>query len=343
MQKHLDQMATNKNALIRYKILDKCFRNVGKRYFIGDLIEECERLLIEIDPDSNGISRRQIFEDIAFMESKEGWRIELLRQRDGKRVYYRYSDISFSINNMPLNELEINQLRNVLDILSQFRGMPQFEWVNELFPKLQQGMAINDSQPPIMEFDNNKFLKGIDHLGPLYNAIFYEKVLVISYQPYEYENPFDITIHPYFLKQYNNRWFLFGYNPDMARPDWNLAIDRIIDMKEFQGTYAKNSVISWEEYFEEIIGVTKPAGGKVENITLRFWGRTGKYISSKPMHGSQKAKWLDNNSLEVQLTLMVNYELEQLILSYADSVKVIQPVSLAHSVKNRLENAWRQY
>ena len=76
-------MATNKNALIRYKVLDKCFRNPGKRYYINDLIEECEIVLLDIDPGSNGISRRQIFEDIAFMESKEGWSIELDKLRDG--------------------------------------------------------------------------------------------------------------------------------------------------------------------------------------------------------------------------------------------------------------------
>jgi hypothetical protein len=98
-------MATNKNALIRYKVLDNCFRNLGKRYFIGDLIEACKKVLTEIDPETNGISRRQIFEDIAFMESKEGWVIELTRYREGKKVYYRYTDINFSINNMPLNEI----------------------------------------------------------------------------------------------------------------------------------------------------------------------------------------------------------------------------------------------
>ena len=105
-------MATTKNALIRYKVLDKCFRNPGRRYFIEDLIAECDSILLYIDPDSNGISRRQIFEDIAFMESQEGWSIDLMRHKEGKRVFYRYADISFSINNMPLNEVEINQLNS---------------------------------------------------------------------------------------------------------------------------------------------------------------------------------------------------------------------------------------
>ena len=164
-------MATTKNALIRYKVLDNCFRNPGRRYFIDGLIAECDKVLLEIDPESNGISRRQILDDIKFMESKEGWGIELARTRDGKRVFYRYINTDFSINNMPLNEVEINQLQSAADILSQFKGMPQFEWVNELVPKLKQGMAAKEAAATIIEFDNNQYLKGIEHLGPLHNAL----------------------------------------------------------------------------------------------------------------------------------------------------------------------------
>lgn len=336
-------MATNKNALIRYKVLDNCFRNPGRRFFIDDLITECETILLEIDPESNGISRRQIFEDIAFMESKEGWMVELNKLRDGKKVYYRYADMSFSINNMPLNEVEINQLKGAIDILSQFKGMPQFEWVNELVPKLQQGISYDEGSATIMDFDNNQYLRGIEHLGPLHNAIFYKKVLTISYQPFENDTPFDIVIHPYFLKQYNNRWFLFGYNPEKEKYDWNLAIDRIILIKEIKEKYQKNNKIDWQEYFEDIIGVTKPTDAEPEKVVLHFKGRTGKYMITKPLHGSQKSKPLDNNTLEVTLDIIINYELERLILSYAESVVVIQPLSLAETIKSRLEEALKQY
>lgn len=332
-------MATNKYALIRYKVLDNCFRNTGKRYFIDDLIAECEKVLIEIDAESNGISRRQIFDDITFMESKEGWGVELNRLRDGKKVYYRYTDTSFSINNMPLNEMEINQLRSAVDILSQFKGMPQFGWINELVPKLKQGIALEYESTTIMEFDSNEYLKGIEHLGVLYNAIFYKKALSVYYQPFENDEPFEITIHPYFLKQYNNRWFLFGYNPENEKYDWNLAIDRIVSVQEKKGKYQKNNKINWLEYFEDIIGVTKPAEAPLETVVLHFYGKTGKYMESKPLHGSQKSKWIDEQTLEVNLQLIINYELERLILSYADTVKVIVPSSLSQLIRNRLKSA----
>lgn len=326
-------MATNKNAQIRYKILDNCFRNTGRRYFIDDLISECNKKLVEIDPQSKGISRRQIFDDINFMESSEGWEVDLLKRKDGKRVYYRYADTSFSINNMPLNEADVNRLQTTLQTLSQFKGMPQFEWIYELLPKLKQGNTP-DYLPEIMEFEGNQDLKGIEHLGTLYDAIIYKKVLEIDYLQ-SFENETRFTIHPYYLKQYNSRWFLFGYNPDQNKYDWNLPLDRMLLITEIQDKYIP-SEIEWSEYFDDLVGVTKPENAAIEHIILHFYGKTGHYIESNPIHAYQKHKWLDSQTLEVSLELVVNYELERLILSYADSVKVIQPIFLIEKVKERM-------
>ncbi len=334
-------MATKKKAQIRYQVLDKCFRNSGRRYFIEDLMSECNRVLTEIDPKSGGISRRQIFDDIAFMESSEGWSIDLARKKDGKRVFYRYVDPSFSINNMPLDETEINRLLTSLQTISQFKGMPQFEWMYELLPKLTQGTSPQ-SPDIIMEFDNNQDLTGIEHIGTIYNAILYKKVLWIDYLQ-SFESKVQLTIHPYYLKQYNNRWFLFGYNPERDKHDWNLPLDRIIEISEIQEKYISNTQIDWNDYFDDIIGVTKPEGAKSEKITLLFYGKTGHYISSKPIHGYQKHHWLNSEILEVNLELIINYELERFILSYADSVKVVQPHSLMEKIKERMNKACAQY
>lgn len=336
-------MATNKNALIRYKILDSCFRNPGKRYFIDNLIEECEKVLAEIDPDTKGISRRQIFDDIAYMESVDGWSIELERYKDGKKVFYRYKDLSFSINNMPLNEVEIRQLKDALDILTQFKGMPQFEWISEMVPKLRQGLSARESENKLIEFESNEYLKGKDHIGTLYNALHFKKPIKVKYHPYQDEMAHDLILHPYFLKQYNGRWFLFGHNPATGKSDWNLAIDRILEIEELSIPFIENIDINWSEYFDDMIGVTKPEGEEIQTILLHFFGKTGKYIQTKPLHGSQKDKWIDSNTLEVRLEVIPNYELERVILSYAESVKVIKPASLIDKITFRVKNSLSNY
>jgi predicted DNA-binding transcriptional regulator YafY len=296
---------------------------------------------MEIDPDRRGISRRQILDDIVFMEGSEGWSIDLLIIRDGKRVYYRYEDTNYSINNMPLNEIEISQLQSAMQILSQFNGMPQFEWVNEMLPKLKQGISDKNTDQ-VISFDSNQYLKGIEYLSTLYNAISFKTVLDIAYKDFKAENAYHIIIHPYYLKQYNNRWFLFGMNEENKNTHWNLALDRIEQIETTSKKFKSNR-INWEEYFEDVIGVTVPENGKVEKVLLHFGEETGKYIYNKPLHGSQRAKWIDKSTLEVTMQLIINYELERMILSYAGSVTVIAPVSLKKSIKQKLERALETY
>ena len=100
-------MATNKHATIRYHALDLCFGNSGRKYFIEDLIEACNNAIYDYTGTSEGIKRRQIFDDIKFMESEQGWSIPLDKIRDGKRVYYRYSDKNFSVERNSLNSEQI--------------------------------------------------------------------------------------------------------------------------------------------------------------------------------------------------------------------------------------------
>ncbi|MFY8110381.1 MAG: WYL domain-containing protein, partial [Flavobacterium sp.] len=125
-------MATNKNAQIRYNTLDKCFRNSGKRFTVEDLVKACNEAIYEFTGKEDGIKKRQLYEDISFMESAQGWSIALEKTKDGRKVYYRYEDPTFSISNQRLNETEANQLKEALLTLSRFKGMPQYDWIDEL-------------------------------------------------------------------------------------------------------------------------------------------------------------------------------------------------------------------
>jgi predicted DNA-binding transcriptional regulator YafY len=66
-------------------------------------------------------------------------------------------------------------------------------------------------------------------------------------------------------------------------------------------------------------------------------------METKPIHGSQKSNWINNDTLELKLNLIINYELERLILSYADTVKVIYPLELEKRIQERLNQADKLY
>lgn len=335
-------MATNKHAIIRYQTLDKCFRNPGRKYFIEDLVEACSNAIYEFTGNDNGIKRRQILEDIKFMESTQGWNIPLERIRDGHRVYFRYEDKGFSINNQPLNETEENQLKEALLTLSRFKGMPQFEWVDEISARLDSGLGLSHNNEKIIEFDQNNFLKGLEFITPIYNSILYKKAINIEYKSFKQDISQSIIFHPYFLKQYNNRWYVFGKN-DASQFIMNLALDRITAIEESKKKYIPNNSIDFNEYFEDIIGVTLNNEGKVEEVVIKVSNELLPYIKTKPIHGSQKLKEQGSTHALISLDLIPNYELESLILSYGEGVEVLHPKPLRDKIKKRVELTFSNY
>lgn len=334
-------MASTKNATIRYQTLDRCFRNPGRRFYVEDLLEACNKELLEENPNSNGIQKRQLYDDIRFMESEQGWSIPLEKIRDGKKTYYRYEDFSFSINNQPLNDSEAEQIKSALQIISRFSGTPQFEWVNEMIPMLESKFGLIERKGEVISFESNIDLKGLEFLTPLFNAIINERVLTITYKDFKSPESYEFTFHPHFLKQYNSRWFVFGLNPENQKSNWNLALDRIQDITETTLKY-QPSTTDWEDYFYDLIGVTRLEDVDIQEIILEFTTTIAPYIITKPIHPSQKHQ-MNSSGLEVKIKVLPNYELERLVMSFGERIKVISPQDFRDKIAQRHKEAGGQY
>lgn len=337
-------MAITKKPLIRYKILDSCFRNPYKNYTINLLLDYVNEKLIELfDDEEQCIKLRQLQDDIAFMRSSKGWSIELAELNDGKKKIYRYEDVNFSINNANLNEIEINEFQSAIQVLAQFEGMPQFDGIQEIIAKLKYDLKDKKDSKPFIGFDSNQDLKGIEHFSLLYSAVQNQTPLKITYQDFKTIVPYTYILHPYYLKQYNNRWFLFGLHEESEKSDYNVAIDRIVSVEIINKKFILNTEIDWQDYFSDMIGVSKPNNSEIEEVVLHFNQLTGKYMENKSIHVTQSNKWLDENTFQLKIKVYLNYELERLILSYGESVKVIQPKQLIDTIKGRIYNSYKSY
>lgn len=328
-------MAITKHALIRYQTLDRCFRNPGRRYYITDLLEACNQAIKDLEPGSKGIQKRQLYDDIRFMESSQGWHIPLERIKDGRKTYLRYEDSSFSINNQPINELEADQLKSAMLVLNRFKGLPQFEWINELLPKLDQTFKLSSTSDTIIGFDSNEFLKGTEHLSPLFNAILYKQTLAITYKSFKSETDSLLVFSPYHLKQHNNRWFLFGSTAEYESLT-NLALDRIKNIEHSTAEFKENTTFDFEGYFEDIIGVSKPLDGILTKITLQANSSLAPYIKTKPLHGSQKSVSETDGNFRFTIEVVPNYELEKMLLSFGEELTIIAPPDFKEKVKKRV-------
>ena len=189
------------------------------------------------------------------------------------------------------------------------------------------------------------------HLLPVFfKAITNMQVLQFDYQRFGQE-PFTLTFHPQFLKEYNGRWFVFGEADREPYHAYNVPLDRIIGevltVKDIEYIPAPKGY--YQQFFNNKIGVTHEKGAKVEEVVIRSKTEYQHgLLLTKPLHHSQKetkpfGEHEDGIYGEVVLTIEPNRELRGKILAYGQYLEVMEPLALREQIKEILRKQIEQY
>lgn len=334
-------MPSNKNAFSRYMILDDLLSDRFHNYSIKDLTEILEVKLPKFGLE--GVTRRCVEKDIIDLQYAPVFaEIERYKSETGKRCV-RYADPTFSIFNKKLSNEERNLLCEVLGTIGQFDGLDNFEWLE----KFKAMLGVKEHEK-IIYFSNNPYLKNSNLLGTLFIYIANKVVVRLGYRTFDSDYQKEIDIHPYLLKQYNNRWYVICA-ADCDGKILTFALDRIINVTPLPDKTYRPSSEDLTERYEDIIGITYHEGEPVEDII--FWASdnvTG-YIDTKPIHGTQADfKGERDTALRAQYTTLNggkfyrircirNYELIRELCSYGPDVIVLSPDHIQKAVHDRIQ------
>ncbi len=334
-------MPVNRNALIRFRTIDKCLQNRYRKWTLEDLIDACSDALYEYEGVDKGVSRRTVQGDIQLMRSnKLGYNAPIVVT---DRKYYTYEDPDYSITDIPLTDQDLNKLTEVADILKQFTGFTHFQDISDMVSKLEDKIhTAREDQPSIIDFERNEHLKGLNYIDTIYRNVQQQKAMAITYKSFRAKKPATFTFHAYLLKEYRNRWFVLGVR-DENDNCMILALDRILKVEVSQDVYRLNASIEIESYFKDVIGVTVNKKQKPVEVQLWIHKSNAPYVLTKPMHHSQKLIQENGDGIVISIQIQQNFELEREILGFGDSIKVIQPQKLANRIKQKLTNASKLY
>lgn len=325
-------MPINKNASYRYRLIDSCLSQRYKRWRYKDLLEHISAKVAEEFDIEKGISKRQFDYDIQLMrrDAPEGFGAPIVRINE--EIYYE--DPEFSILNQPLREEEKAQLYEALGVLGRFQGMPQFEWMEDIRTKL--GLGIQSMQEEIVQFDSNPYLTRKELLTPLFEHIRQKNTIQVRYQSFHSTAPEEYIISPYLIKEYNNRWFLFGHRTGRNYL-YNVPLDRIEKISASDSPFVENQQYDLTEYFEDVIGVSVPTDQSTVKIILRATLSLAPYIETKPLHGSQKTISRDNSCVTFSIELSPNFELFKTLLSHGEDIEVMEPDSIRKEMAGKIK------
>lgn len=271
----------------------------------------------------------------------------------GKGKAFRY----IGANEDPLaaerQAIEQKRVEDYVAFCKASAGILPSSWFSSFFEKTQLLLDTNremESGTSHIRSSLEQNLTNIDLL-PLFNkAITDRQVLRFSYQRFGQE-PFELTFHPQFLKEYNGRWFVFGDANREPFKAYNVPLDRIVGevtvVEDVE--YIPTEKGFYQNFFKNIIGVTHEKGAKVEEVVIRTKTEYQHgLLLTKPLHHSQKeilpfgeheGQWYG----EVTLTIEPNRELRGKILLYGENLEVIQPHSLREQIKEILNKQILRY
>ena len=256
---------------MRIKVLDECFKDRSRYYFINDLKDAVNKALK--DKGQMGISKRTIWKDIKFM--KDNYRIELCENlkggKSGREVRFRYKNPKFSIYNKfkkKLTSEETKQLRNTIEMLRRFKGLPNYKDLEQVLVWLKVNFKLDGMSEGTVMFAQNPYLRGLDLFGDLLDMVMGKWKIDILYAPFGRKKRVR-TVHPYQLRQWNYRWYLVALEEEKL-PTLQyvvIPIDRIEEIKRIYSTGfipMEGDDFDFERYFENIVGVSMQTSTKKE-------------------------------------------------------------------------------
>jgi predicted DNA-binding transcriptional regulator YafY len=335
-------MPVNRNALIRYRTIDKCLQNRRRKWTIENLIKACNDALYEYDGIDKGVSLRTIRLDLNAMRSdKLGYNAPII-VRDKK--YYSYEDPDYSIANIPLTTKDLGILQEVSHLLRQFKGFSHFNEVSEMINKLEDKIySEQHQQPSVIDFEKNELLTGIEWLDVLYKAIVSQSAVQLTYQSFKARQASDIIFSPYLLKEYRNRWFILG----MKKQDKEVAtfaLDRIQNIIPLPGEpFRFHKQFNAQTYFSDIVGVTRNVADTPTHIIFLADHYQAPYIKTKPIHASQQIVEEAKEGVTFSIDVIPNFELERELIGFGEGLKLLSPNNLVRRIKRKVKLMYQVY
>lgn len=253
---------------------------------------------------------------------------------------FRYPDGA----NNPMREersgVKKMRTKQVERLLRASAGLFPPSWLADI---LSYSRGMYDDGEPIIMFGENMRLNRIELLPVFYNAIENQKVLRFNYCPGFGKKSEALLFHAYRIKEYNQRWFVFGQSQSVTGSGRNMkynicALDRIVGkVTEEDYPYLKPQKEAYgAKYFKDIIGVSH-YGKEVLHITIECQDdETCARIQTKPLHESQLFMKGDEKKT-FTIDVIPNKELYTLLLSFGDSIKVLSPKPVVEEMKKRVE------
>lgn len=331
-------MSNSSNALLRHRVIDSCLRDTKNKYTLLDLINACTQAIKTKYGSKVGakykVSVRSIQLDLQIMRDKNKGYGAPIVVYDHK--YYKYKDPNYSIQKAKVGKENLLAIAEMTDTLKHYTSFDELSDLRNITEVLEEEInAKLNKRSSVVSCQEKKNPLGLEYFDTVHDAIINRKALCIGYYSSRSNNIMSIIFYPFYLKEYKGRWYALGYK-DGLQGVYKLPLDRIRDYSYSILPFPEEYNFNPDEYFHDIIGVTKLTG-EVKEVRFLVKNKLAPFIRQNPIHHSQKIAYRhENGDFEFTVNIIPNREFYNLIFDYQPNIQVISPREVGISANERV-------
>ena len=320
-------MSTFSNALLRHRVIDSCLRDTKRKYTLVDLINACSAALAEKYPGKGSskqkVSVRSLQLDLQIMRDKQKGYGAPIVVYDHK--YYKYKDSDYSIDKAKVSKGTLQSIYELADALKHYTSFKELGNLKNIAEVLEEEVSAKiQKRSSVVCYEPKRNSLGMEYFEVIHDAIINKKALCVGYFSSRSNNIMSIIFYPFYLKEFKGRWYALGYKDGLTGV-YKLPLDRIRDYSYSILPFPDDYTFNPDEYFKDIIGVTK-LSGEAKEIRFLVKNKLAPFIKINPLHHSQKLALLhDNGDMEFTINIIPNREFYNLVFDYQPHIQVISP------------------
>lgn len=184
---------------------------------------------------------------------------------------------------------------------------------------------------------------GVENVQTILEAIDKKRGIECDYYSFNKKSVKQQKLIPYFLRTWENRWYLVAEPDNHHHGQSVFALERMDNIRLTEEKMIPSKNITADEYFDGSFGVNHSDDQKPERILIKVYNTQVEYVKALPIHESQKEIEATDEWSIFEYRIIPCFNFYQQLLWHREKIEILEPQSVRDEMKKIVEDIQKLY
>lgn len=184
---------------------------------------------------------------------------------------------------------------------------------------------------------------GVNNVQIILEAIDQGKGIICDYYSFNKLSKKPQLLIPYFLKTWEQRWYLVAEPDNHHRGQSVFALERMEDIRLTEEKMKPSRDITVDEYFDGSFGINHSDDQKPVRMLVKVYKTQVEYVRALPIHESQVEVDTTEEYSIFEYRIIPCYNLYQQLLWHREKLEILEPAAVREDMKQIIRDIAKNY